>query len=233
MRHRPTVNAERLAFEAGMRETRSTLKLWVSEHGRVAVPWLGLSLIIALSMFAGALAVATWLPQTTEVVMPVFVWPDNNLQDALWLLGRNSMVLLLHLLVCVAAYLARRAVPLQAQHLSGINRWVHQHAGGVAMLAVAGLTAYSLTWQTWQLGNVLHSAADTLNVSPLELLSKAALHGIPELAAVFLPLAACLLLGLKKQWNQMLAAAILCAIIAFPVLVAASAIETWVTHGLF
>lgn len=230
---KPAHRAERLAFEAGIKETAETLKTWQEGRWKVAVPWMGISLLIALVMFGGAWSVATFLPQTTEAILPIFVTAGNRIEDALWLLGRNSMVLLLHLLVCVAAYLARRSVPMQAQHTAGINRWVHQRAGGIAMLVVAGLTAYSLSWQTWQLGNVLHSASDTLGLTPLDLLSRAALHGIPELAAVFLPLAACLILGAKKQWNQMLAAAFLCAIIAIPILIAASVIETWVTHGLF
>lgn len=249
---RPHVSAERLAFQSGIKETRQILKEWagqpcslrnssrcspkisqVAQLGLVARPWLSLSLIIAIIMFCGALAVAEWLPQTAEVVSPLFVTAGNSLSDALWLLGRNLMVLLLHLLVCVAAYLARRSIPFQAQNKTGLNRWMHHNIGKGAMLVVAGMTAYSLTWQTWQLGNVLHSAAETLNISSLDLLLRASLHGLPELVAVFLPLAACLMLGFKKQWNRMLAAAVLCAMISIPMLIMAVAIETWVTYRLF
>ena len=225
--------AQQIAFKVGMSETRLTLREWFDGRGKVALPWLALSLLIACSMFLGTYAVATKMPQAAKSQMPMFIFSGNSAADALDLLLRNSMVLLLHLLVCVAAYLARRAVPMQAKYTSGVNRWVHENAGGVAMLAVAGMTVYSLAWQTWQLGNALHSASDTLDISAASLLVRASLHGIPELTAMFLPLAACLILGWRKQWNQMLAASVLCACISLPILVAAAATETWATRLLF
>lgn len=101
------------------------------------------------------------------------------------------------------------------------------------MAAVAGFTTYSLLWQTWMLGNDLRAGANTLDMTPLELLARSAVHGLPELTAVFLPLAACLILGRKKQWNQMMAASILCTMIAVPVLIISAGIEVWATNTLF
>ena len=233
MRNPSTVSAQRIALQVGMQETSDTLKAWFHDHYRVVLPWAALSLAIACTMFLGVWMVATWMPQSTRSVLPLFVGQNNTFSDATWILAKNSMVLLLHLLVCVAAYLARRAVPMQAQHTTGINRFMHRHAGSVAMAAVAGLTAYSLSWQTWMLGNDLHSASQTLHLTPAGLLIRASLHGIPELTAVFLPLAACLILGKNKKWNQLLAATAVCAVIAFPILIITAAIEAWVTHGLF
>lgn len=233
MRKKPSASPQRIALEVGTKETFSTLKEWLAARAQVARPWVVVSFCIALTMYLGALTVATFMPQADRVFVPMFIHSGNGVDDALWVLGKNCLVLLLHVLVCVAAYLARRAVPLQAQYTSGVNKWIHEHAGGAAMAAVAGFTTYSLLWQTWMLGNDLRAGANTLDLSPLDLLARSAVHGLPELTAVFLPLAACLLLGRKKQWNQMMAASILCTIIALPILVISAGIEVWATNTLF
>jgi len=190
------------------------------------------SLGIALLMFLGAWVISVVVPQTHDEYFPIFSH-GGDFHDMMWILIRNLMVLLMHLLVCIAAYLSRRAVPMQAKHFKGVNRWVHEHAGSFAMAIVAGLTAYSLCFQAWELGLSLHDAAATMNMSSSSLLIRAALHGIPELTAIFLPLAACLILGHEKRWNELAAVSIFTAIISVPMLIAAAAVETYVTHGLF
>jgi len=229
----PEVNHEKLAFQVGSKETVAALKDWKKDRFKILLPWTVSSLCIALLMFSGAWAVATFSHQEAVDFTPIFSRPDGSFHDMIWILIRNLMVLLMHLLVCIAAYLARRTVPMQAKYTKGVNRWAHEHAGSFAMPLVAGLTVYSLCWQTWQLGLDLNSSSETLEMSPLALLARAALHGIPELTAIFLPLAACLILGHQKKWNQLAAAAIITAVVAVPVIVIAAAIETWVTHGLF
>lgn len=223
----------KIALEVGKRETRETLARWLKHPWSTVKPWMTAAVGIALLMFVGAWVISIVVPQTPEQYTPIFTHDNNTFHDMIWILERNLMVLLLHTLVCVAAYLSRRAVPMQAKHFKGVNRWIHEHAGPAAMFVVGGLTAYSLCFQAWELGLTLHDAADTLNMSSSSLLMRAALHGVPELTAIFLPLAACLILGHEKRWNQLAAAAIFTAMFSVPILVATSAIETYITHGFF
>ena len=44
---------------------------------------------------------------------------------------RNLLVLALHAFVCIAGFMAMRALPEQTKYKSGVNRWVHEHAGPV------------------------------------------------------------------------------------------------------
>ena len=57
-------------------------------------------------------------------------------------------------------------------------------------------------------------------------------HALPELFAVFLPLAAWTIASRRGAWDELLAATIATTVIAIPLLVLAGAIETWVTPHL-
>ena len=57
-------------------------------------------------------------------------------------------------------------------------------------------------------------------------------HAVPELVALFLPLAAWLIASHKHRWNELLAATAVCVAIAVPVLLATAAIELWVSPHL-
>lgn len=148
-------------------------------------------------------------------------------------LGANGLVLLLHALVCWAGYLARRAVPDLAPRLQGIHRWIHEQAGSWAMVVVTGLVVFSLGKQVWVLGQGLAQLAVGAGSSTLLVLSRLAPHAVVELTAVFLPLAACLLLGRQRRWNALLAAALLSSLAALPLLLGASVWEGWVAPELF
>jgi hypothetical protein len=64
------------------------------------------------------------------------------------------------------------------------------------------------------------------------LLATLAPHALPELFALFLPLAAWILAGRRGAWNELLAATLVTTACALPLLVGAAAVETWVTPGL-
>ena len=98
-----------------------------------------------------------------------------------------------------------------------------------AALLVAALSAYSLLSQAWRLGHELASAAHTLGYTPAGLLLRLSPHAVPELTAVFLPLAACLSLVRRRRHDDLAAAALLTAIVAFPVVVCAAGIEVFLT----
>jgi uncharacterized membrane protein SpoIIM required for sporulation len=53
-------------------------------------------------------------------------------------------------------------------------------------------------------------------------------HALPELTALFLPLAAWLIASRRGEWNQLLAATFITVALAIPVLVVAAMIEVYV-----
>jgi uncharacterized membrane protein SpoIIM required for sporulation len=70
-------------------------------------------------------------------------------------------------------------------------------------------------------------------VSPALLLLGVLPHAIPELIALFLPLAAWIIASRRGEWEQLLAATIVTVAISIPVLVAAALIEVYVSPHLF
>lgn len=225
-------NAKRKAFEVGVDESKQCWRQWRQQRFVVVWPWLGLSILISLFMLFGIWVVASYLTPTQSRGILTFL-EGSPWQNWFDVLVNNTIVLILHLLVCVAAYLARRSIPMQAKYLSGVNRFVHNHAGGIAMVAVSLMVIYSLLFQTWAIGETLNQVARTDNVSAFSILIRVAPHALVELTAVFLPLAACLLLGRQDKWNELLAAAWLCTLIAVPMLFVASAFEAFVAPLFF
>jgi uncharacterized membrane protein SpoIIM required for sporulation len=57
-------------------------------------------------------------------------------------------------------------------------------------------------------------------------------HALPELIALFLPLAAWMIASRRDDWHELLAATVVTVAIAVPVLLAAAAVETWVSPRL-
>jgi hypothetical protein len=53
-------------------------------------------------------------------------------------------------------------------------------------------------------------------------------HALPELTALFLPLAAWLIASRRGEWNQLLAATFITVLLAIPVLILTAAIEVYV-----
>jgi uncharacterized membrane protein SpoIIM required for sporulation len=70
-------------------------------------------------------------------------------------------------------------------------------------------------------------------VSPGLLLLSVLPHAIPELIALFLPLAAWIIASRRGEWEQLLAATVVTVAIALPVLVVAAFIEVYVSPHLF
>jgi poly(3-hydroxybutyrate) depolymerase len=81
------------------------------------------------------------------------------------LLFRNSLVLALHSMACVAGFIAGSSLPLQAEHHHGWWRTVHEKAGPAAIVFVAGATTFSLCTQAYVLGN----EADAIRYAQKEL----------------------------------------------------------------
>jgi hypothetical protein len=147
-------------------------------------------------------------------------------------LFRNSLVLALHALACVAGFMAGSSLPLSASHRSGLSRWVHEKAGPLAIGFVVCATLFSLWTQAFVIGGGAASIAGQIGTSPGNLMLALLPHALPELFALFLPLAAWMVASHRGDWHELLAATFVTVAIAVPILLAAAAIEVWVSPHL-
>ena len=148
------------------------------------------------------------------------------------ILYRNGLVLALHGFLCLAGFIAGSSLPRVAEGYSGVWRCVHDKAGPLVIGFVVAATVFSLTTQALALGSAASNLSAQLDMPPAMLLVVVSLHAIPELFALFLPLAAWTIASRRKAWNELLAATFVTVAIAIPIMVAAAAVETWVTPGV-
>jgi hypothetical protein len=220
--------ANQHVFSHGMRDTRATLDLWKQQRWQVLRAWLALSLAIALTLLAAVWVVAGLLtPDLTPVHIAGLTYSSQP-DDLLPILWRNSLVLALHGTACVAGFIAGASMPIAAAQRTGLSRWIHVKAGEFAILFVCAVTLFSLCTQALYLGFQGSSIAYQLQISRFELILSVLPHAIPELTALFLPLAAWLIASRRGEWNQLLAATFITVALAIPVLIAAAAIEIYV-----
>jgi hypothetical protein len=215
-------------FSHGMQDTRDTLEAWNGYPWVVLRSWLALSLAIALSLLGAVWVVSGLLtPDISPIHLPGLTEPQDP-GDLLPILWRNSLVLALHATACVAGFIAGASMPIAAAQRNGISRWIHVKAGQLAILFVAAVTLFSLLTQSLYLGFQGATASSQLDISRAVLILTVLPHAIPELTALFLPLAAWLIASRRGEWNQLLAATFLTVAIAIPTLVVAATIEVYV-----
>jgi hypothetical protein len=220
--------ANQHVFSHGMRDTRETLDAWSVRPWAVLRGWLALSLAIALALLTATWFVAGLLtPDLTPVHLPGLTEPPDA-ADLLPILWRNSLVLALHGTACVAGFIAGASMPIAAAQRTGLSRWIHVKAGELAILFVCAVTLFSLATQALYLGFQGSTLASQLQITRLELILSVLPHAIPELTALFLPLAAWLIASRRGEWNQLLAATFITVALAVPVLIAAATIEVYV-----
>jgi hypothetical protein len=215
-------------FSHGLRDTREAFTAWNGQPWAVLRGWLALSLAIALTLLTAVWFVAGMLtPDLTPIHLPGFTEPSAP-GDLLPILYRNSLVLALHATACVAGFIAGASMPIAAAQRSGFSRWVHVKAGELAILFVCAVTLFSLSTQAFYLGFQGSTVAYQLHISRAALILSVLPHAIPELTALFLPLAAWLIASRRGQWNQLLAATFITVALAIPTLVVAATIEVYV-----
>jgi len=212
----------------GMQDTRETFDAWNGQPWPVLRGWIALSLAVALALLGAVWVVAGLLtPDPTPVHLPG-LYDSTSPLDLLPILWRNSLVLALHGTACVAGFIAGASMPIAAAQRSGISRWVHLKAAQFAILFVAAVTLFSLSTQALFLGFQGSTIAFQLDISHATLILSVLPHAIPELTALFLPLAAWLIASRRGEWNQLLAATFITVLLAIPVVVVAATIEVYV-----
>ena len=241
------IASEELALVRGWDDTRATLTRWRARPLATLSPWILGSLAIATMLL-----LATWIVATTTRPDPGVFAPNGSGEwsDFGFILYRNGLVLALHATACLAGFIAGSSLPIVAAGEDGFacqanvlvprrspsatSRWrrVHDHAGRLAMGFVAAATLFSLCTQGYALGLQASSIADAQGVSPALLMVSLLPHALPELCALFLPLAAWLLASRRRAWDELLAATFVTTAVAVPVIMAAAAVEVWLSPHL-
>jgi hypothetical protein len=215
-------------FARGIDDTRATFDVWNEHPWSVLRGWVALSLAVALTLLGAVWVIAGVLtPDVTPIHMPG-VTEDTSPVDVLPILWRNSLVLALHGTACVAGFIAGASMPIAAAQRTGFSRWIHVKAARFAILFVAAVTLFSLSTQALFLGFQGSTIAFQLDISHAALMLSVLPHAIPELTALFLPLAAWLIASRRGEWNQLLAATFITVLLAIPVLIMTSLIEVYI-----
>src|SRR3954452_9358140 len=226
------MDAERLVLVRGMADTRATLDSWTRDPWPVLRRWLALSGGVACALLLSVLLGARLsTPDATPLRLPG-VGSDPVIADAAAILGRNLLVLALHAMACVAGFMAGASMPQLADQRTGLSRVVHGQAGGFAILFVIGPTLFSLATQAYVLGSFTSTLSYQHDVAPAVLILGLLPHALPELTALFLPLAAWTIASHRGDWDELLAATFVTTALALPVLVGAAFVEMYVSPHL-
>jgi hypothetical protein len=213
------MDASAYAFVHGIRGTRQTLRRWNARPLPVIGAWAAGSLLAATVLLLAVLGISAIVPGPGVVRTHIPPLEPGDAHDVLAILGRNSLVLALHAMACVAGFIAGSSLPLQAREHRGIVKMIHERGGPIAIAIVIAATTFSLSAQAYVLGVSVSRVAFALHASPLVLLLALLPHALPELVALFLPLAAWILASRRGDWEELLAATVVTVTIAIPVLV--------------
>jgi hypothetical protein len=227
------MDASAYALTHGIRCTRQTLREWHLHPGRVLGRWFAGALLAAVGLLTAVWIIASLSGAHEQIVAlrPPFAVGDTD--DVVGVLARNMLVLALHAMACVAGFIAGSSLPLQVEGRTGLSRWVHEHGGRLAILFVIAATTFSLSAQAYLLGRTLGGVAAFLGVSPGLLLLGVLPHALPELIALFLPLAAWIIASRRGEWEQLLAATFVTVAFAVPILLVAAFVEVYVSPHVF
>jgi hypothetical protein len=226
------MDTNQLVLVRGMADTKATLRRWNADPWPVIRGWVGWSVVTAIALLGAVYVVATLSePDPSKLALPGVNAPVHA-SDIGHLLLRNGLVLALHAMACVAGFIAGSAMPQQARERSGLSKKVHERAGTLAIAFVACATAFSLSTQAYALGQAASTLSDQLGMGPARLLLGLLPHALPELTALFLPLAAWVIASRRGRWDELLAATFVTVAIAVPVLIASAFVELYLSPRL-
>lgn len=226
------MSTSNLVMVEGLRRTREALVQWRTEPWQTLRGWVLGSFAVAVLLLAGTWVVAQVADVTPEDYDVTGVTDAGTLGDVRFILFRNGLVLALHALACVAGFIARSSLPLEAERYAGTWRRFHNRIGSVALALVATATVVSLATQAIALGIATANYSDALHVPAAEFLASRLLHALPELTALFLPLAAWILTSRRGRWQDLLAVTFATVAVAIPVLVGAAFVEVYLSPYL-
>ena len=223
------MDANQLALVRGWADTRSALERWNLDPWGVLSAWLMWSVLIAFALLGVVWVIAGATMPDPSTLLVAGVNTEGTLGDAMQLFGRNLLVLALHSMACVAGFMAGSSLPRIAEQQTGASRWVHEKAGPLAIGFVVCATAFSLTTQAYALGQGASTIAAQWDTTPATLLICLLPHALPELVALFLPLAAWIIASRAGRWDELLAATFVTTALALPVLLTACLVEVFVS----
>jgi hypothetical protein len=216
----------------GLRDTRGALARWNDDPWPVLRRWFAGALAVAVVLLCAVWVVAsTVIADPSGINLPGLTTSAGPI-DVLYVLFRNSLVLALHAMACVAGFIAGSSLPLTAARRRGLSRRVHELARPIAIGWVIAVTCFSLTTQAYIIGSNGSTLAAQLHISTGVLMLTVIPHALPELVALFLPLAAWTIASRRDEWNDLLAATFVTVAIAIPMLVAAATWEVYVWPSL-
>ena len=189
---------------------------------------MGAPSTVAAGLLAATLVVGEFAaPRPGDLDLPGLT-SAPSLADVGAVLGRNGLVLALHAGACIAGFIAGGSLPLAAERQTGFSRWMHERARPVAFGWVVLVTCFSLATQAFYLGQTSATLATQLGISRPALVASVLPHAVPELVALFLPLAAWMIASRRGEWESLLAATIATVAMAIPILVVAATWEVYV-----
>lgn len=222
------MDASAYALAHGVTSTRGALKSWKTRPAPVVRSWVLGSLIAASLLLVAIWVIADVSSRTGTVSLHRPPFGAGDTRDVIRIFAANLLVLGLHAMACVAGFIAGDALPVQARYHTGFRRGVYIQGRRLAIGFVVVATMFSLSLQAYLLGSTVAHVAGALHGSPAMLLLGLLPHALPELTALFLPLAAWVIASRREQWDQLLAAAIVTVAIAVPVLIFTATWEVYV-----
>src|ERR1700685_3874803 len=127
------MDASAYAFAHGVRHTRTPLRSWQLTPGAVLGKWVAGSAVAAFGLLGAGWVVASLDHGYQQILTLEPPFTDSGLGGVLTVLRANMLVLALHAMACVAGFIAGSSLPLQAEHHTGVSRWVHEHGGRIAI----------------------------------------------------------------------------------------------------
>lgn len=206
----------------GWPDTVAALRRWRASNWSIVLSWMALSFSIACGMLLAIWLVSMRVPLDLGGSATSGVGVAG--EDIMFVVYANSLVLALHASACFAGYITHVALPQSSARwpvLRGINRVF----GSIAMVFVPLATLFSISVQSWILGYRSAYLAFGEDVTRGWMVVSVLPHALIELTAVFLPLAAWLLAGFRKRWNELIAATMLSTAIAIPMIFGAAVAE--------
>jgi hypothetical protein len=222
------VSVDDLVLVQGLRDTRGALERWNANPWPVLRVWAGGALIVASALlFAVWVIAAVSTEDPTRLGVPGLT-EDSGIGDIGHILFRNSLVLALHAFACVAGFIAGSSLVISAKRRTGLSKVVHEKARPIAFAWVGFVTCFSLATQAYALGLTGAQLSGQLGISPGVLVLTILPHAIPELVALFLPLAAWTIASRRNEWHDLLAATFATVAVAVPILIASATWEVYV-----